>query len=107
MAKAKIKNVVQEKTVRKHLINDRPRQDQGQDLDSQKVVQFWQEELRSLKGEEFPNVEEAVAAIIGKVIERLKVPQNEQMIMAQFLEDMFCGDEGMKEKLVKGLAIKG
>lgn len=64
---------------------------------------LWQHEVADLQGRNFSSVDEAIAAVIGKVIEKMPGADSEQT--REFLADLFSTDPGLQDELRKLLKI--
>ena len=67
---------------------------------------FWRAEIDGLKDSSFDSMEEAIQAIIDKVLKRLKLVDAGDQKLSAFLHSMIEMDPLLKEKLSRLLKIK-
>ena len=101
MAKVKEK-IVTNPGAKKRQVNLNVKRSEGQsehELEAEQIAQFWEEEVSELSNQTFATEQDAVNAVIGRVVTRLKTPQKLVAETTKFLELMFATDPTLTEEL--------
>lgn len=74
-------------------------------LEQLATVEFWKEEIASLKAGEFNSVAEATEKLIDQVLERLKLNNSGEEDVKEFLRLVFDSSDVLQQTLKKGLGL--
>jgi len=99
--KNKERNKINSQVNNKSEINDNLNQEQ-----LNKAVQFWSEEIKQLKFQKFSSIEEAVSSIANKVVVSMNIDKTASEATVLFIEDLLLTDPIFSFEIKKALGLK-
>ncbi len=69
-------------------------------------AEFWDETIKSLQGQRYENLEEAIHAVVDAAIKRLNNPSQDETEVREFLYDVLNMDPEILDALKGSLSIK-
>lgn len=70
------------------------------------TLDVWREEVKGLMGKRYESVEQAITALINRVLNRLEIREGENGPTRRFLEDLLLTDPTLKGELQKVLKVR-
>lgn len=80
---------------------------ESSDLAAASSIEFWQSEISALQNEEYESMDEAIEAVVRRVVVRLLGDAKGEDDLTSFLAGVIESDPDLQEELKRSLSIKG